>query len=111
MWSGPTIVQITSPTTLDVPNGGSAEITYRVRDANFNPLASGTTIKVSTTKGSLGGDTDVLLPDTQSQAYTEFQAVLVDDDAENDVASAVVVTVTVKSPNGNKSAIITGTIH
>jgi hypothetical protein len=112
MWSGPTIVEVTSPTGgFDVPNGGSIRITYRVRDANFNPLTSGTTVKVTASKGQLAGDADVLLPDTQDPGYTFFSVILIDDDPETDVAGAAAVTITVKSPNGNRSAIVTGTMH
>ena len=108
MWSGPTIVEVTSPTGgFDVPNGGSIRITYRVRDANFNPLTSGTTVKVTASKGQLAGDADVLLPDTQDPGYTFFSVILIDDDPETDVAGAAAVTITVKSPNGNRSAIVT----
>jgi hypothetical protein len=112
MWSGPTIVEITSPASgFNVPNGGSIALTYRVHDANENPLTGGTTIKVTTTAGQLGGAIDIELPDTQSSSYTTFQAVLSDADATVDRAQSVTVTVTVKGKNGPGTAFITGTMN
>ncbi len=112
MWSGPTIVEITSPSSgFDIPNGGDITITYRVRDANDNPLTGGTSIKVSATAGLLGGATDIELPETPSHSYTTFQAVLADSDVETNQEQKVTVTVTVKGKNGPGVAFITGTIH
>jgi hypothetical protein len=111
MWSGPAIVEFTDPETFDVPNGGSVTLTYRVRDANENPLTSGTTIAVSSTAGTLGGDVEFTMPDTQSQSYTTFQVILSDSDTEQDRAEAATVTVSVRSQNGNRNASITGVIH
>lgn len=112
MWSGPTIVQVVSPSGgFNVPNGGSVTITYMVHDANFNPLVGGTSITVQATEGQLGGDVQLILPDTQSAAYTTFSAVLSDADVETDIAAAVTVTVNVTSVNGNATASITGTMN
>ncbi|MFH1144469.1 MAG: hypothetical protein V1774_08005 [Candidatus Eisenbacteria bacterium] len=54
-------------------------------------------------------DISVLLPDTQSEAYTTFSAVLLDDDAEISEAERVAITVKVTSFNGNASVSVTGT--
>jgi adhesin/invasin len=110
MWSGPTIVEITSPEEgFTIPNGGAQAITYEVRDGNFNPLTAGTSISVTSNRGELGGATDVVLPDTQSSAHTMFSVILSDDDVDEDVTESVTVTVTVSSQNGNAQASITGT--
>ena len=83
----------------------------RVRDANNNPLTGGTTIAAESTAGALGGDTDTVLPDTQSQSFTFFSVTLSDDDTnENDPPVSVTVTVHVRSTNGNADVSITGTI-
>jgi hypothetical protein len=111
LWSGPTIVEIVAPATLNVPNAGAATIVYEVRDANDNPLTGGTTIEVTTTAGALGGTATFTLPDTQDAAYTSFEVTLSDDDPEVDLQRAVTVTVDVKSANGNRSASITGTLR
>jgi len=111
LWSGPTILEILSPASLDIPNGGSAYVEYRVRDANFNPLTAGTAITVAATAGTLVGDVNIILPDAQSSAYTTFTAVLVDDDPATDEARPVWVTIQVASQNGNRSALLGGTIR
>lgn len=112
MWSGETIVEITDPAgVFEVPNAGFIDITYRVRDANNNPLTGETTISVMSTEGSLGGDTDLELPDTQNQAFTTFEVTLSDANPESDQPKPVTVTVSVASRNGNRSARISGTIR
>ncbi|TPW10991.1 MAG: hypothetical protein FD129_1774, partial [bacterium] len=78
MWSGHTILEITNPATFNIPDGGSVTISFRVRDANNNPLVAGTTIGAEATVGNIGGDNDVVLPDTQSQGYTFFSIILSD---------------------------------
>lgn len=112
MWSGPTIVEITSPASgFAVPSGGSIVISFRVRDANNNPLTGGTTITAEATEGELGGATDFVLPDTQSQSYTFFTVTLSDDDTEEtDPPISTTVTINVASQNGNAQVSITGTI-
>ncbi|MDM7914934.1 MAG: hypothetical protein QUU85_06665, partial [Candidatus Eisenbacteria bacterium] len=112
MWSGPTIVEILEPSNgFDIPNGGSINITYRVRDANFNPLVGGTSITMSATAGELGGDVGFTLPDTQSRSYTMFGGTLSDDDPETNEPESVTITVTVTSQNGNRAARVTGIKH
>jgi adhesin/invasin len=109
LWSGSTIVEVLSP-GFDIPNGGWIEISFRVRDANFNPLTGGTQINITSTRGDLGGDTEVVLPDTQSRGYTFFSVVLSDDAPDVSEPGAVTVTIQVRSQNGNRSAFITGTM-
>jgi hypothetical protein len=112
MWSGPTILQITAPQAgFAIPNGGSVNITFTVRDANNNPLTGGTSISVEANAGTVGGTSSFTLPDTQSQSYTTFTAVLSDDDAaESDPPTSVTILVSVGSQNGNRQASVTGTI-
>ncbi len=113
MWSGPTIVEFTSPPARasPSPSGGSASFTFRVRDANNNPLTGGTKITVETTVGYLAGDTDIVLPDTQSAEYTTFDVTLSDDAPDEDLARPMTITVKVVSENGNRTATITGTLN
>ena len=112
MWSGPTILEITSPEPgFAVPNGGAVTIFFRVHDANDNPLVGGTTIAAQTTTGLLGGDNDVTLPDTQSPLYTFFAVTVSDNNtADTDPVQSATVTIGVKSQNGNARASLTGTI-
>lgn len=112
MWSGVTRVEFIDPQEgFEVPNAGFINITYRVSDANLNPLTEGTQITVSSTEGSIGGDIDVVLPDTQSQEFTTFQLDLSDANPEIDQPRPVTVTVSVESKNGNRSARVSGTIR
>jgi hypothetical protein len=112
MWSGHTILEITSPVgPFAIPNGGSLTVQFRVRDANNNPLVGGTTIAAAATVGEVGGDNAVELPDTQDDAYTFFSVTLSDDDsAEAAPPVGTTLTITVASPNGNATASISGTI-
>jgi adhesin/invasin len=112
MWSGPSILEITSPAPgFAVPSGGSITINFRVRDANNNPLTAGTTISAEATEGDLGGQTNFVLPDTQSESYTFFSVTLTDNDTEEtDPPLSTTVTINVASQNGNVQVSITGTI-
>jgi adhesin/invasin len=114
MWSGPTIVEITSPSPgFTIPDGGSITINFRVRDANNNPLTGGTTIQATTTEGSLAGDDNFVMPDTQDDRYTFFSVTLSDDDpGDSDPAASVTVEISVRSEeNGNETVSITGVLN
>jgi hypothetical protein len=112
MWSGPTILEITDPAAgFNVDNGGSITIEFRVRDANFNPIVGGSQISVTTNNGTLGGQTDFTMPDTQDDSYTFFSVTLSDDDSAIDEERSVTVTINVTSPNGDRQEFLTGTIH
>ena len=72
MFTGQSQLRV-APTTFDIPLGGAQEFTVTLDDAeHHNPLAAGTTISVSATQGTLGGETSVTLPDTWDPAYTSF---------------------------------------
>jgi hypothetical protein len=114
LWSGKTRIEFTSPTTgqgFNVLNGRFVTLTFRVHDDNDNPLAGGTQIEVTTTAGNLAGDTDIVLPDTQSSDYTTFRVSLSDDAPDEDLARPATITVKVTSPNGNETAVINGTVN
>lgn len=112
LWSGHSQLAITSPESgFSIPNGGSIVIDFTICDDLANPLVGGTSIKVTSTAGTLGGDTDFVLPDTQSRAYTHFSVVLSDDDIETNLPAAVTITVKVTSQNGNIGGFVTGTKH
>lgn len=112
MWSGHTILEITGPASFNIPDGGSVVVTFRVRDANNNPLVGGTSITAEATVGAVGGDTNVVLPDTQSQGYTFFSVTLSDDNpGDGDPAQVTTLTIEVASRNGNATTSISGTIN
>jgi hypothetical protein len=112
LWSGDTQILVTEPDPgFNMPNGGSIVIAFRVYDQNENPLTMGTAVSVTATGGKVAGDIDIVLPDTQSQGYTYFMAVLSDDDPRTDEANAVTVSIKVTSQNGNLNASVTGVKH
>jgi hypothetical protein len=112
LWSGQTQIQLYSPEDdFVVENGGGVVISFFVGDYLGHPLVEGTTISVTASAGALGGDTQTVLPDTQSPAYTFFEAVLTDADIETNEPQTVTITINVTSQNGNLSTFVTGTIY
>jgi hypothetical protein len=111
LWSGATTIEVVSPSVLDVPNGGSVPVRFRVADDNGNPLTEGTTISVETTAGELFGQTDVTLPDTQSPDLTVFEVLLSDDDPGTVQTRSIWLTISVVSQNGDAAIFYPGTIH
>ncbi len=109
------IPQITnvSPTTFDIPNGGSQTFNYTVSDQNGNPLAGGTTITVSVdgTNVATQGDVQITLPDTQSKAWTHFQFLVYDTADTINVASTCTVNIKTNGPNGSAAISFSGTSH
>jgi hypothetical protein len=102
-----------SPTTFDIPNGGSQSFTYSVSDENGNPLAGGTAISVSTQGlyASVEGDVAVTLPDTKDKSWTQFSFIVYDNADTVDVASPVSVIISSYGPNGSAQKSISGTSH
>ncbi len=101
-----------SPTTFNIPNGGSQLFNYTVSDQNGNPLSGGTAINVTVKDQNLGvqGETSLTLPDTQSKTYTHFSFQAYDTTAA-DNPSTVSITINVTGPNGNIEKTIYGTSH
>lgn len=101
-----------APTSFSISEGGAQSFTYTLSDQHSNPLASGTSIKVSVDGEDVKvqGDIDIQLPDTQSRAWTSFSFVVWDSkvDAEN-VLTPVVVTIKSDGPNGKAQVTLTGT--
>ena len=102
-----------SPTSFNIPNGGSQSFTYTVKDANNNPMAGGTNISVSVGGQNVAaqGDIAVLLPDTQDKTWTHFQFLVYDTVDTINVASPVTINIISNGPNGKASTIISGTSH
>ncbi|MBI4723028.1 MAG: Ig-like domain-containing protein [Candidatus Stahlbacteria bacterium] len=110
LWSGNSYLLL-SPTSFNIPNGGSENFTITVCDVNKNPLTEGTTISVSADAGELRGETSTLIPDTQSRAWTSFQFQLMDDKPDTIALRSCRLTVNLTSPNGNKNRTIYGSIY
>jgi hypothetical protein len=122
--SGRPIITV-DPTTFNIPNNQSQTFNYSVFDYNGNPMAEGQSISVSLELPELSGDLSAPelilngdinrnLPDTQSQAYTEFSFSLsVYGGDEEDVATEMPVTIVISTtgPNGNLELKIQGTVN
>jgi len=112
LFSGIPQVSIT-PTSIWIENAGSQSFQYYCGDQNGNPLASGTTIRV-TLEGEdvdIQGDVNITLPDTQSPAWTQFGFTVYDTADTINVAKPVTVKVTTSGPNGGAFQTIGGTSH
>jgi hypothetical protein len=131
LWSGPGIVSNVSPTSFNVPDGGSQTITFRVSDVNGNPLAAGTRIAVigtvppPTSEGAkqnqisvlFGNNGAVELPDVLQggPGITEFSILIRDGstDYEDIAGTAANVSIVVTGPNTPNQTGVTvpGVLH
>ncbi|NNG27989.1 MAG: hypothetical protein HKM87_10715 [Ignavibacteriaceae bacterium] len=100
----------TSPTVIDIQNGGSQSFTYTVSDGNNNPLAKGNSISVTVEDGDIEllGDIDITLPDTQSEALTHFSFTAFDSKPDTLNAVNAVIKIQSSGPNGDESINIFG---
>lgn len=112
LFSGVPVLTI-SPTSVNIPNGGSQSFTYTVMDQNGNPLAPGNSygVQVNTSgDAEAGGDVAVSMPDVQF-GNTSFQFTVVDSDPDEVNPSAITISVEVTGPNGRASLSISGTTN
>ena len=109
LFSGHPIINI-SPTSFDLPNGGSLTFYYTVADLNGNPIASGNTISVIV-EGNVKaqGDLSINMPDTQSRSWTQFSFTIVDADPDKIEVQPVTIKIEVDGVNGKNSISIEGT--
>lgn len=109
LFSGHPIINV-SPTSFDLPNGGSLTFYYTVADLNGNPIASGNTISV-TVEGNVKaqGDLSINMPDTQSRSWTQFSFTIVDADPDKIEVQPVTIKIEVDGVNGKNSISIEGT--
>ncbi len=78
LFSGPTQLDV-EPTTFDLAKDESQDFLVTLRDDLGHPLAGGTSIGVTATKGTVSGDASVTVPDTQSPGWTQFYVALTND--------------------------------
>ncbi len=109
LFSGVPTIQI-SPTSFNIPNGGTQTFLYEVKDQNENPLAGNTQITVAIEGENIdaGGDLSVVLPDTQSRAWTRFSFYVYDTADTVDLAKPVSIKITTNGPNGGAFLTING---
>ncbi len=102
-----------SPTTFDIPNGGSQVFNYTVSDGNGNPLSEGATISVSVSEGDLKvtGNIDIRMPDTQGRGpgLTSFSFTAYDDKPDTTRSHLAIISLEVGGPNGETKVDISGT--
>jgi hypothetical protein len=129
LWSGFSEIKNVSPTTFEIPNGGSQVVSFNVSDYLGHPLAAETVIRVSATVppppcpdcpintvlSSFGIDGVVQLDDYlfPGPSVTDFSFVLSDGstDIDDTLGTAVTVTISVESPNGDVYTSFVGTLH
>ncbi len=109
LFSGRTQMSVT-PTTFILQPLKSQLFNYVVSDQNKNPLVGGTNITVSTDVGTVAGDKNVVLEDTQSRAFTQFSFVLTNANPDSTKIKDATVEIKVNSLNGNGTLTIRGTM-
>ncbi|NWF88254.1 MAG: hypothetical protein HXY50_02200 [Ignavibacteriaceae bacterium] len=101
-----------SPLSFSIPEGGSQTFSYVLSDQNSNPLAGGTSIKVSVDGEDVKaqGDVDIILPDTQSKGWTQFNFIVWDAEVDTlpNVYTPVIVSIKSEGPNGKAQVTISG---
>lgn len=110
LFSGYPIITVT-PSTFDIPNGGSQQFNYEVRDQNGNPLAPGTQISVNVEGEGVKtrGDLNIEMPDTQSKNYPRFSFLVYDAVDTTDKLENIYIKISSNGPNGNRFISISGT--
>jgi len=112
LFSG-TPILTASPTSFNLPNGGSQSFTYTVMDEFGNPLAPGNEYSVSvatTGDAEVAGDVAVKMPDVQFN-NTTFSFVLIDSKPAEMTSAAATITIKVSGPNGIASFSIAGSVE
>jgi hypothetical protein len=107
------IPQITvEPTTFDIPNLGSQVFNYIVSDQNGNPLAGGTTIRVTIDGKDIRalGDLDITIPDTRDRSWTRF-SFAIQDTTSDTVERPVLIRISASGPNGSATVNISGKVR
>lgn len=113
LFSGVAQIINVSPTTFNIPNGGSQSFNYTVCDQNLNPLSGGTAINVTLNGPDVAsqGDVQVSLPDTQSKSWTHFSFLVYDSNDTTNVEKPVTIVISVAGPNGSAKTTLTGKSH
>ncbi len=110
LFSGRTQITDVSPLTFNLAPDAFQDFTFTVSDQNRNPLAAGTQITISSNNGSVTGDTQVTLDDTQSRTDTFFSFRLSNSKPEDIEGTSTTVSISVTSPNGAATFDIFGTM-
>ncbi|MCC6550120.1 MAG: Ig-like domain-containing protein [Ignavibacteriaceae bacterium] len=110
LFSGVPVLTIQPGSGFDIPNAGSQEFIYEVKDQNNNPLAPGTAITVTVEGENVDarGNISIQMGDTQSRFATRYSFVVTDNKDTVNVPKPVFITVSTTGSNGRGSIIISG---
>lgn len=97
LFSGPTQIRLIQPARFEVAPGAAQTFLFFVGDAQGHPLVAGTRIRVEAAGGTVSGQTDLILPDTQSAEATLFSISFQAEPA----GEVPQLTIAVESPNGD----------
>lgn len=127
LWSGRSQISNITPTSFTVANGGFEDFTFRVSDANGNPLSAGTKITVKAIVPpppdpntpvnqivlGFGRDGVIVLEDVifAGPGTTQFGFRLNDGTPTINQTTAVSISISVEGQNGNAYATISGTCN
>jgi hypothetical protein len=105
-----------SPTSFNIPNGGSQTFNYTVMDNKGYPMAIGTSVSVNVegqnikTAGDIGPAITDVAPDFSNiNQLTNFSFSINDSQPDTAVSVPVYITIESNGPNGNAKVKITGT--
>ncbi len=95
-----------TPSTFDIPDGGSQRFEMTITDINGNPLPYNTSITVEPPDGmTVDGDVNVTVPNTlfPGEGVTEFVFTARDSDPDSDQSQNVSIVITVETPGGYRA--------
>lgn len=114
LFSGYTILTVSTTQFPDISHMGSASIQYSIKDENGNPIAPNNQVTVSILDGEsvkLGGDVNFKTMDTQDKNATNFSFRVIDDDYDIPKGRrSVTVSIVVSGPNGYAVASVSGMV-
>ena len=115
VFSGQAIIAGGPPANFTIAGGGTATYSYRVYDANRNPLAAGSGIHVTASGPGastilLSGDVNATMSDTRDTNATYFSFTLQDTSTTSTLNRDLTLAITVDGPNGSASKSADGTV-
>jgi hypothetical protein len=90
---------------ISLPRGSSVTLTLAYSDTAGQPIASGSSINFTSNAGLLSGNTEDVMPQTNSSRIRTQSVTLTNDLAPDDTSIDATVTVEVTSPSGVVSAL------
>ena len=94
------------PSGLTLARGQIFNFTLRFSDTAIQPIASGSTIVITTTAGLLGGDINEVMPFTNTSGSIDQNFTILNNLDGGDDPTTATVTATITSPSGFESTLI-----